>query len=51
MSDAADADRWEQELPVNDEPEDEVPTIDLDRAEGDAIEQSQVLAEEDEPPL
>ena len=49
MSDAADADRWEQELPVTEEPEDDEPAIDLDRSEADALEQAQVLPDDDEP--
>jgi hypothetical protein len=49
MSDAADADRWEQALPVDELPEEDDPAIDLDRSEADAIEQAQVLPDEDEP--
>lgn len=48
MSDASEADRWEQALPVGEEPVDEEPAIDLERAEGDALEQAQVLPGDDE---
>jgi hypothetical protein len=51
MTDASDADRWEQELPVGEEPEDDEPAIDLERAEADAIEQAQVLPDDDEEHL
>jgi hypothetical protein len=49
MTDAADADRWEQSLPVTDEPEDDEPAIDLERDEADALEQARVLPDDEEP--